>query len=247
MTAPTSTTNPISPVADADHSAQANLCCLHRRSDPSDLPVQDSIIHRNEIAVETYGPIPLSGVERNGQLFQALVVIGTQPVYRLKGIANGEIICLPRYLDGCQVAANHCQPFVDSLAGLSDTERVRQLDFYICNRMTHEHKGADIGNILSQDGVVQSYCMDFSYCLQFLCGMADIPCILVASNVHMRKEVCAGSQWWGVDVVSNNSVDEQGPRDHLEVLLPARNFQDSISLRTTNWRDNAAGKGAAGA
>ncbi len=226
---PAPTANPVIPAADADHSAQANPAIFTGEVTRAVYnAVRDSIVHKDEIAVGAYASIPMNGVEPHGQLFQTLIMIGKQPVYQLKGNVNGEMICLPRYLDGYQAAADHCQPFIDSLAGLSDAEKVRQLDFYICDRMTYERKGADIGNILSQDGVVPSYCMNFSYCLQFLCDMADIPCILVASDVHMWSEVYVDGQWWGVDVTSDNGADEQGLRDHLEVLHPTQDFQGSI-------------------
>ncbi len=190
--------------------------------------VRDSIIHKDEIAAGAYAPIPLNRVEQRGRLFQTLIMIGKPPMYQFKENVNGEMICLPRHLDGHQAATGHCQPFIDSLAGLSDAEKVRQLDFYICDQMTYKHKDADIGNILSQDGVVPSYCMNFSYCLQFLCDMAHIPCILVASDVHMWNEVYVDGQWWGVDVTSDNGADEQGLREYLEVLHPAQEFQGSI-------------------
>lgn len=226
-TAPT--TNPVVPVADADHSDQANPAIFTGEVTREVYnAVRDSIIRKDEIAAGAYAPIPLNGVERHGQLFQTLIMIGKQPAYQLKENANGEMICLPRYLEAYQAAADHCQPFIDSLAGLSDAEKVRRLDFYVCDRMTYERKGADIGNILSQDGVVPSYCMNFSYCLQFLCDMADIPCILVSSGVHMWNEVYVDGQWWGVDVTSDNGADEQGLRDCLKVLHPAQDFQGSI-------------------
>ncbi len=109
VTASAPTTASAVPAADADHSAQANPAIFTGEVTRAVYnAVRDSIIHRDEIVTGAYEPIPLNGVARHGQMFQTLIMIGKQPVYQLKENASGEVICLPRYLDGYQAAADHC-------------------------------------------------------------------------------------------------------------------------------------------
>ncbi len=175
--------------------------------------IRDTILHRKEITVGTYQPIPIGEVRWNGSVEQVASTLGQCPIYEIVRGEDGQTVCNTQYAESYEPAREHTQEFIDGLSGLSDWDKVEALVYYVCDRMTYEVKYPGPGEVLSQDGVVPGCCMAYSYAFQFLCDWADIPCILVCNDIHMWNQVYLDGQWWGVDVTASDAGDETAHRD----------------------------------
>lgn len=99
-------------------------------------------------------------------------------------------------------AAAHVKPFLDSISHLPQREQVREMVWYIADRMTYGTKiTARSSQVLAQDEVIEGAgnCMTYSSSLQFLCEQAGIPCILLDSENHQWNMVYVDGAWWHVD------------------------------------------------
>ena len=70
-------------------------------------------------------------------------------------------------------------------------------------------------------------CMAYAHSFIFLCDMADIPCILVHSDVHQWNEAYVNGRWWSVDV-SGFDCWEPAQRQRATVLHDASEMQGVI-------------------
>ena len=66
-----------------------------------------------------------------------------------------------------------------------------------------------------------------AHCFIFLCDMADIPCILVHSDVHQWNEVYVDGRWWSVDV-GGFDCWEPAQRQRATVLHDTSEMQGEI-------------------
>lgn len=65
---------------------------------------------------------------------------------------------------------------------------------------------AGISEIFAPHSVeARGTCGSYSYGMQFLCDMADIPCIGIESKTHTWNMVYADGQWLHVDVTANDA------------------------------------------
>lgn len=111
-----------------------------------------------------------------------------------------------KYREEYDKAAAHVRPFLDSISHLSQREQVREMVWYIADRMTYSEKIKTVpSEILAQDEVIYDAgsCMTYSCCLNFLCEQAGIPCILVDSDIHQWNLVYVDGAWWHVDPTAN--------------------------------------------
>ena len=165
--------------------------------------------------------------ETYSAMLEAAAAVGCWPVYDLKSDAEGTCRIAARYPEPYKEAAEYCQPFIDSLAGQSDRERVRQLAFFVCDRIEYDGSAyCSPRTALVSDEVQKGACMSYAQCFKFLCDLAGIPCILVHSDDHQWNLVYVEESWWHVDV-SNVDVRSPDLRESLTVLHEGGEMQGS--------------------
>lgn len=153
--------------------------------------------------------------------------IGCWPVYDLKSGSDGMYRFTARYPEPYKEAADYCQPLIDSLAGMSDREKVRQLAFFVCDRIEYDGSAyCSPRTALVSDEVQKGACMSYAQCFKFVCDLAGIPCILAHSEDHQWNLVYAEGGWWHVDV-SNVDVRDPDRRASLTVLQEGGELQGS--------------------
>ena len=166
--------------------------------------------------------------ETNDTMQAVLTVFGSWPVYHLKTGSDGRYFFTPYYPEAYQAAAEYCKPFIDSLAGKSDAEKVRQIAFYVCDRLTYKAGTfASPDEVLSSDTVKPGNCMTYAHNFMFLCGMADIPCVFLHSSTHQWNEVYVDGRWWSVDVSAEDVADDTSTRSKSRALEEPSALQGS--------------------
>lgn len=197
---PAPTTTPTTP----DYSPQANPSVFTDELTPAIYnAVRDTVVNREKI-MSGQEPINMGpNVTRNSSLDNALAGMGKYPIYELIYQDNG-YVCNVRYPDAYHEAAAHTQGFVNSLDGLSDREKVEAICWYVADRITYETVYAGPNKALVQDGEIPGSCMAYSASFQFLCNRANIPCVLVGSNVHQWTMVYVDGMWRDVDVTAED-------------------------------------------
>lgn len=129
--------------------------------------------------------IPVPDDVSRADLEKAAAALGCWPVYEVRQSSTGELYLTTKYTSAYDTAAAHSRSFVASLAGMSDAEKVRQIQFYVCDHLTYEaSKSPTPAAVLAFDDVMQGNCMSYANSVLMLCKMADIPCILVHSENH---------------------------------------------------------------
>lgn len=102
-------------------------------------------------------------------------------------------------------AAEHTEDFIVSLDGLSDREKIKRIDWYVCDRIAYDKSCyAWPDEVLTQDGVTHGACMSYAYSFQFLCNQARIPCVFKRGGNHQWNSVYTEGRWWDVDVSGDN-------------------------------------------
>lgn len=149
----------------------------------------------------------------------ATAAISGYPGYNVRWDADGTAYITRSYSSTYAEAAAYCQPFIDGLTGLSDREKVRQLAYFVCDRLTyHASKSPSPRTVLVSDAVSRGCCMGYAHSFKFLCDIAEIPCIFVHSNDHQWNQVYVEGHWWHVDVCAMDVGDNPVTRQRLPVL-----------------------------
>lgn len=173
-------------------------------------------------------------------MLEAEAAIGCWPVYDLNAKGNHMYSCLPRYPEPYEEAAAYCKPYIDSLAGLTEREKVRQIAFYVCDRLEYSANATSTPRTaLVDDGVHQGNCMSYAHNFKFLCDLAGIPCIFVHSEDHQWNQVFVEGRWWHVDVSSTDSASLSW-RYRLPVLEEESDMQGSSFVQSQPQLTNIA-------
>ena len=144
--------------------------------------------------------------------------IGNWPAYHLKA-KDGKAYFTAKQPDSYQAAASYCKPFVDSLAGKDEADKVREIAFYVCDRLTYDATAFSTPRtVLTSDAVSGGNCMAYAHNFMFLCNMADVPCVLVHSGTHQWNEVYVSGRWWYVDVSATDAGNELSIRPYQTIL-----------------------------
>ena len=77
-------------------------------------------------------------LETREAMLEAEAAVGCWPVYDLTAKGSGMYSFIPRYPEPYDEAAAYCQPFIESLDGKSDREKVRQIVFFVCDRIEYD-------------------------------------------------------------------------------------------------------------
>lgn len=200
-----------------DYAVQANPSIFSNELTPAIYnAVRHTVVNREGI-MSGQEPVNMGpNVTRNSSLDNALAGMGKYPIYELAYCNNG-YVCNVRYPEAYAEAAAHTQGFVDSLKGLNDGEKVKAICWYVADRITYETVYAGPNKVLIQDSEVPGNCMAYSASFQFLCNRANIPCVLVSSQVHQWTMVYVDEQWWDVDVTAEEATTPED-RDSVRVL-----------------------------
>ena len=163
----------------------------------------------------------------------ATAAIGEWPGYQLKSCAGGKTCFTAKYPSSYQQAADYCKPFIDGLAGKSDREKVREIAFYVCDRLTYDAESTSTPRTALVDtSVHKGNCMSYAHNFLFLCDMADIPCVFVHSSSHQWNEVYVEGRWWSVDVSGTDAGDDTASRNRSNVLFEDADMQGRIFRQT---------------
>ena len=163
---------------------------------------------------------------------EVAAAIGSWPGYHMKTSADGKTSFYTKYPDSYSAAAAYCQPFIDGLNG-TDTERIKSIAFYVCDRLSYASGvTASPRTALSDDGVHSGNCMSYAHCFKFLCDLAGIPCILVHSDTHQWNQVYADGRWQSVDVTAVDVGDDTAWRARIPVLREPGELQGADFLLT---------------
>lgn len=157
----------------------------------------------------------------------ALAALSGYPSYATgaePGITNlyaypNYFICTAKYPAPYAEAAAYTDSFIKSLAELSDREKVRQIDFYVADRLTYDVDGfSSPRTVLTSDSVQGGNCMAYAHSFAFLCARAGIPNLLNHSEDHQWNQVYVDGQWWHVDVGGDDVGDDVSMRSKLRIL-----------------------------
>lgn len=135
--------------------------------------------------------------------------MGNYPAYDVIAPEVGKLAITAKCTPHFDNAVTHTQPFIDSISGLSQREKVKSLVWYVCDRMEYSSAIVSPTKILASDEVTSGNCMSYAHSLLFLCNRAGIPCVLVHSNDHQWNMVYVDGQWWDVDV---SAIDDPDPQ-----------------------------------
>lgn len=189
-----------------------------------------AILHQADIDNGTYQPVSLGAkaeVTKSAALAVSTRVGGGSTRFWVADAIDGSAVYLYAEHDPAYDAATaHVRPFLDSISSLPQREQIRQMVWYIADRMTYSTKiKATPAQVLAQDDVIEEAgsCMTYSYSLWFLCQQAGIPCVLLDSTTHQWTMVYVDRHWWHVDPTKDN-----------ENIRTARSWEE-----LQDWRDNA--------
>ena len=147
-------------------------------------------------------PIPMSAETRTAMM-SATTAVGCYPSYNLKSGANGTAYFQAAYSSAFGDAAAACQSFLGTLAGKSDSDKLYAIACHICDRLEYDAGSTATPRVaFASDGSKKGNCMSYAHSLQFLCDLADIPCVLVHSSTHQWNEVYVNGEWHSVDLTS---------------------------------------------
>lgn len=140
------------------------------------------------------------------QIRAVLATLGSYPSNELIASNDGsEYLCQVKYPENLAPAAEHTRDFIASLAGLSDREKIKRIDWYVCDRIAYDKTCYAWPNeVLTQDGVTHGACMSYAHSFQFLCQQAGIPSILKYGGNHQWNMVYIEGRWWDVDVTADD-------------------------------------------
>lgn len=143
--------------------------------------------------------------ERN-QINAVLAKLGPYPDYEMVSTGDGSgYLCEVRYTEVDAPAAEHTKDFINSLDGLSEREKIKRINWYVCDRIAYDKTCYVWPNeALAQDGELRGACMSFAYSFQFLCNQAGIPCVFKRGGNHQWNSVYVEGHWWDVDVSGDN-------------------------------------------
>lgn len=159
-------------------------------------------------------------------IVKAAAEIGEWPAYRLSYPELGKAYVTANYSKTAQTAADFCQPFVDGLAGKSDREKVRQISYYVCDRLTYASGASPAPNtVLASNGVSKGNCVSYAHSFKFLCDMAGVPCIFTHSATHVWNQVYVEGQWWHVDLTGTDAGDSVTFRELSPILHAESDMQ----------------------
>ena len=163
---------------------------------------------------------------------EVTAAIGVWPAVQLKA-DGGKAYFTAQFSDSYQAAADYCRPFIDSLAGKSDTEKARAIALFVCDRLTYAADAFSTPRtVLTTDAVSRGNCMSYAHNFMFLCNLADIPCVFVHSEAHQWNEVYVGGAWRSVDLTGTDAGYDSARPDRATVFFSEQDMQGARYRQT---------------
>ena len=145
--------------------------------------------------------IPMSADTRTA-MQGVCAAIGTYPSYEQITAADGKAHFQRKQSSAYADAAEYGRQFIDGLSG-SESDKLYAIACLVCDRLTYDANSTATPRVLfTSDSVKKGNCMSYAHGFQFLCDLADIPCVLVHSDIHQWNEVYTGGRWYCVDLTS---------------------------------------------
>lgn len=214
-----------------DYSAQANSAIFTGELTRENYnAIRDTVLHRDEIAAGSYQPVQMGAFTRYGIIDEVTAAIGGYPVYEPIPQPDGSYVCTAKCPESYKDALAHTQSFLNGLAGMTDSEKVTAMAWYVADRITYAVKYPTPSEVLAQDGQFPGACMSYAYSFRFLCDRAGIPCILIQSQDHQWNQVYVDGQWRDVDVTSIDVEDVEIDRSWVQVLKPLTDIRGDGQL-----------------
>ena len=173
--------------------------------------------------------------ESYSAMLEAAAAIGEWPIYQVYACEDGLSYCA-EYPENYREAAAYCMPFIEDLSGLSVREQVRQMAFFVCDRLTYKSGTycSPRTSLISEE-VSPGACMSYAHDFKFLCDLAGIPCILTHSETHQWNQVYVEGEWWHVDVTATDAGDEKRIRPYQTILWAEDSMQGVDYQQTNLW------------
>lgn len=133
----------------------------------------------------------------------AVAAVGCYPSYDIKAGTDGKTFFHTKKSTSFAEAATVCQSFLDTLSDKTDSDKLYAIACYVCDRLEYDAGStATPRTVFASDSSKKGNCMSYAHSLQFLCDLADIPCVYVHSSTHQWNEVYVDGKWQSVDLTS---------------------------------------------
>ncbi len=124
--------------------------------------------------------------------------------------------------------------FIAEIKNLSDTEKVKRIADYICDRVVYKDDNVGgINSVFTETPPVNGLCGTYANAFVYLCQRADIPCIIVKDDVHAWNEVYINGKWYIADisyydVSRNDAILFQGTYVRADINPQKTNFAKEL-------------------
>lgn len=194
--------------------------------------IRDTILYRDDILAGIRAPISISWSQESKTAMDTVTAaMGAAPIYSAVCTDDGLLACSAKYTTAYQGALAHTQPFLDSLSGLDDNEKIRELAWYVCDRLDYSCDIVAPSAVLSTDAVSLGNCMAYAHSFAFLCGRVNIPCLIQHSEDHQWNKVYVDGAWWDVDLTGSDPPDRR-LRELTQLLFAPGELQGIDHLNT---------------
>lgn len=190
--------------------------------------IRQTIVDRDTLlAGDGQGCAYVTGNEETERAMdEVTATLGDYPSYFVGYQPGNRLSCNIKYPSAYADADTHTQAFIRGISSLTQAEQVKEITWYVCDRLTYEATSLSSPRVvLSSDGVTPGNCMSYAHSFQFLCARAGIPCILLHSEDHQWNKVYVDGAWWDVDVSSNDAGDDTSFREYSKVLCDQSDMQ----------------------
>ena len=145
-------------------------------------------------------PITMSA-ETRAVMQKVTAAISSYPSYTLKTQRDGTVLFQKSRSASYEEAAEAARTIIDGLAGKTEGEKLYAFACTVCDRLEYdENSTATPRALFATEGVKKGNCMSYAHGFQYMCNLANIPCILVHSDVHQWNEVYTNGRWYSVDL-----------------------------------------------
>ena len=145
-------------------------------------------------------PITMSA-ETHAVMQKVTAAISSYPSYTLKTQRDGTVLFQKSRSTSYEEAAEAARTIIDGLVGKTESEKLYAFACSVCDRLEYDESStATPRTLFATDGVKKGNCMSYAHGFQYMCNLANIPCILVHSDVHQWNEVYTNGRWYSVDL-----------------------------------------------